>query len=713
MTPRRARRLLIVGWDAADWLVADPLIAAGRMPNLARLLANGARADLHTLEPRLSPILWTSIATGKTGDKHGVLNFLEPNPTGDGLRITSSTTRRTKALWNILSQRGLTTHVVGWYASHPAEPIQGSVVSNLLSEGEPPDPATAWPVPDGVVHPSARAAALAPLRVHRRAIPEALLNALVPAGTEARRDRERMDALRTQLARAASVHGAALQSLRDEQPWDCAMVFYDAIDTLGHHFMPFRPPRLPSVRPADVKAFGQVMDRAYQLHDAWLGELLAAAGADTTVMLLSDHGFYSDQRRPIIGEVTVEERAALEASWHRPVGILAMAGPGIAPGAAISSPTLLDIAPTALALLGLPRGADMDGRVLLEAFAPELAPALAPTAGPASSPGAPEAPEPAIPSWDLEPGPAGLHPEDVRQDPFEARDALRQLIDLGYMPALDGNLEAMVDLARRETQFNLAAIYMTTGRPALAVPVLAALADAKPDEPRYTLALARCLMACTQLDECAVRLRRLLDRHPDALEARMLLVGALANAGDLDAARRECEPVEAACRTRPELACGLGDVLSAQRRWPEAEAAYQRAVARDPADAAAWLGRARAALATGQYEPAAEHALEALQHQPGLAEAHHTLGAALAWLGHLDHAQRSLELALALQPGSVDTLRFLALVADRRGHHEAAAGFDARAQQLEAAAPVVCESPGGPGAWKLHLAGSPGSGPQR
>ena len=116
MTARAAKRVLIIGWDAADWVLIDRLFSAGKLANLRRLVEAGARADLNTLEPKLSPLLWTSITTGKTADKHGVLNFVEPRPEGGGLRISSSTTRKTKALWNILSQNGLSTNVVGWYA---------------------------------------------------------------------------------------------------------------------------------------------------------------------------------------------------------------------------------------------------------------------------------------------------------------------------------------------------------------------------------------------------------------------------------------------------------------------------------------------------------------------------------------------------------------------------------------------------------------------
>ncbi|MFM7798744.1 MAG: alkaline phosphatase family protein, partial [Planctomycetota bacterium] len=74
MPARTATRLLIVGWDAADWMLMNRLFAAGKMPVLRRLVEAGSRADLGTLEPKLSPLLWSSIATGKSADKHGILN---------------------------------------------------------------------------------------------------------------------------------------------------------------------------------------------------------------------------------------------------------------------------------------------------------------------------------------------------------------------------------------------------------------------------------------------------------------------------------------------------------------------------------------------------------------------------------------------------------------------------------------------------------------
>src|SRR6185369_18045311 len=104
MTERLARRVAVIGWDAADWRLIHPLLDRGLMPNLQRLIERGVMGNLCTLSPSISPILWTSIATGKTADRHGIAGFLEPDPVTGGVRPAASTSRRAKALWNIASQ---------------------------------------------------------------------------------------------------------------------------------------------------------------------------------------------------------------------------------------------------------------------------------------------------------------------------------------------------------------------------------------------------------------------------------------------------------------------------------------------------------------------------------------------------------------------------------------------------------------------------------
>ena len=73
-------KVLLIGWDAADWRAIRPLVDQGKMPFLKKLIENGVSGDIATLQPALSPMLWTSIATGKRPCKHGIYGFTEPDP---------------------------------------------------------------------------------------------------------------------------------------------------------------------------------------------------------------------------------------------------------------------------------------------------------------------------------------------------------------------------------------------------------------------------------------------------------------------------------------------------------------------------------------------------------------------------------------------------------------------------------------------------------
>ena len=128
---RPERRVLLIGVDGADPAILERLMGEGRLPTFARLRAHGAMGRLRSREPLLSPILWTTIATGRKGQDHGILDFVETSADGKPVPITSSS-RRVPALWNILDQAGKSAGVIGWYASYPAEHVRGFLVSDHL-----------------------------------------------------------------------------------------------------------------------------------------------------------------------------------------------------------------------------------------------------------------------------------------------------------------------------------------------------------------------------------------------------------------------------------------------------------------------------------------------------------------------------------------------------------------------------------------------------
>ena len=297
MSKRTAKKILLIGWDAADWKVINPLMDNGLMPTLNKLVNGGVIANLATLDPPLSPILWTSIATGKLADKHGILGFVEPDSAKMQVRPVLSTSRKVKAIWNMLTQKGFKTHVVGWWPSHPAEPINGVMVSNFYQRavGVYHEP---WPMADGTVYPKELSAVFEELRVHPS---ELTLSHLAPIFPNYKKINQESDPRLAQgakiLANAACIHNASTWIMENKE-WDFLAVYHDAIDHYSHAFMKFHPPQRKGIPDAAYEIYKDAVSGMYRFHDMMLERLLQLAGPDTTVILMSDHGFHPDHLRP-------------------------------------------------------------------------------------------------------------------------------------------------------------------------------------------------------------------------------------------------------------------------------------------------------------------------------------------------------------------------------------------------------------------------------
>lgn len=460
-----AKKVLILGWDAADWKVIEPLIAQGRMPNLAGLMARGVNGNHSTIYPPLSPTLWTSIATGKRPYKHGVLGFTEPTRDGQ-IRPCSILSRKTKALWNILAQQGKRSIVVGWWPSFPAEPIPGVMVSNRFQQ-VPSDPDTDLPpLQKGVVHPASLGEEIADLRVRPCEIPLEVLRMFVPKADSVDQTKDKsLHDLASIVAETLSIHAVATDLL-EREPWDLAAIYFDAIDHFGHRFMRYHPPRLPEVGEQEFELYKDTVANAYRHHDAMLGRYLELAGPDAHVLVISDHGFHSDEHRPS----WIPAEPAGPAVEHRRFGIFVMAGPGIHQGTRIHGSSILDVTPTVLTLFGLPIGGDMDGTPQVQAWV--------------------ERPEVRrIPSWDDVPGEDGRHPAETEQDPRASAAELEQLVALGYVAPLPEDRQQAVRETVRELDYNRARALADGGNPQQALPILERLWEEFPDEHRFGLHL--------------------------------------------------------------------------------------------------------------------------------------------------------------------------------------------------------------------------------
>jgi hypothetical protein len=372
-------RVLLVGWDGADWDVIDPLIRAGQLPNIARLRRDGVWARLRSSVPTLSPLLWTTVATGKSPDQHGINDFLVLDP-ASGRRVPiNSTFRRARAFWNILSEAGIPVDVIAWWATWPAEPVRGHLVSDQVAYSTfnlGSDQARS-----GAVYPPPYASTVARLKVPESAIDwqrvrrfldidAATFAAARHAGADHPHDEteESINVFVRVLASTETYRQVALDLLRQGDPRaQLFAVYFQGIDEVNHRFAHCAPPRAALCSDGDYRKFHRVVDEFYRYQDEILGEIVAAAPG-ATVLVLSDHGFASGDGRPDDVKPFIEGKPGL---WHDLIGIFAAAGPAVGRGE-IPTVTLYDMAPTLLHLVGLPVADDMPGKVLERALTSEF-----------------------------------------------------------------------------------------------------------------------------------------------------------------------------------------------------------------------------------------------------------------------------------------------------------------------------------------------------
>ena len=639
--PPPARRILLIGWDAADWQMIDPLIEAGKMPHLSRLIDGGVMGNLATLHPIISPMLWTTIATGKLADKHHILGFTERDPRG-GARFATSTSRRSKTIWNIFQQAlGWRCNVASWWASYPAEPLDGATVSNTFFHSR--REGSEWKVSVNAVHPPDLTRKLLPLLLHISEIDQSVVLPFIPRAAEIdQKNDDRLEIVSKLLSECCSVQAVATD-LMERAPWDFTAVYFDAIDHFAHGFMPYHPPRMEHVLERDFEIYKDVMNGVYQFHDMMLGRLVELAGPESTIVLCSDHGFQSGGLRP---QGNPREPAG-PVLWHREFGILVMNGPGIKRDERIYGATLLDLAPTLLTLAGLPVGRDMDGKPLLEAFVD------------------PAAPEP-IASWEDVPGRDGQHPPGFEPEggKEESDELMRQFAALGYIDDPGENKEKGALDSERENQYNLAEVYLSTGRATQGAELLETLVADYPWETRYIHQLANAYLKAGQFRAAHDLLDRAypvkaLDAPPPIVVLQMWTKAKL-RLGDRRGAAEHL-----LLATKQML---LSSGLWVENGWlwlelgvlPFAERSFRRAVELDADAASAFHGLAHIHLRRRENPAAIDAALQAVQRLYHLPRAHLCLGIALAREGRDDEALVALQRTAQMSPYMIDVHRWLA-----------------------------------------------------
>lgn len=488
----RRRKIVLLGFDSCDPDLVDDMIAKGELPNFARMRGEGVSGKLRSIPPYLSPVVWTTIATGMSPDRHGILDFTT-NRDGKAVPI-SSRERQADTMWELLSRCGEDVGVVGWLVTHPAEPLpHGFMVTErvglLAFEYDRAESDTGT---NALTYPADLVKDIEPDKVDVDDIPLGRVRAFadVTADEYAKAYRRTfagdnpLGNLRLTLATAESFRNMGLRLLHERHPRFFAC-YFEAMDVLSHQFMRFAPPRAPGVDEDDYRRYHDAIKANYQWHDRVLGEYMDRCDADTTLLVVSDHGFKNGNYRL---DDPSEFHAKTGAQWHRTYGSFFAWGGGVKHGERLDGASVYDIAPTVLASMGYPVPKDMSGRVLTEVFENDLEFETVPTY---------------FGQQRRERVVAGLETGATSQRDAEAdREKMEQLIANGYLAGNPGEVVS--------GQFNLGSVLMARGQLKAARTQfqgvldseLNLLADGKGGPtPRTYFALAQVSQALEEYDE--------------------------------------------------------------------------------------------------------------------------------------------------------------------------------------------------------------------
>jgi tetratricopeptide (TPR) repeat protein len=733
-SPKRGVKIVLLGLDGADWQILNPLIDSGKTPALARWKRQGAWSNLRSMDPMLSPLLWTTAATGRPPEAHGVMDFLVRDPTTGRQVPVTSASRRVKALWNIFSEAGLKSDVIAWWATWPAEPIRGTMVSDRVAYSLF-TAATGAELP-GAVSPKEYAGRIGPLQVKDSEITAADLRPFLEISAEelaqlrarAAADpklsaRDPVLHLTRILASTRTYQAIALDLLSRGQP-DLFALYYQGIDEVSHRFAHYADPKMEMVGEQDQKRFRNVVQAFYLLQDRLIDEVLSRVSRDSLVLILSDHGFKNGASRPRNHPPDLEGQPA---RWHRPYGIFLAGGPMVIAGEKEAF-SLLDVAPTLLAAAGLPAAADMPGTIRRDLFKPDFARTR---------------PQERIASYEAERHPAGGDDSLPRDEASErASEAMREnLRSLGYIssgatgasaPATAFSHASLagihlqkgkLDEAEKEAKealriapgylpalVYLAEIYERQKRYADALPL--ALQAARSDSPdRQTgiyLLIANLYVAMERAREGIPQLGLFLTRRDDESDLHSALGILKGASGDDSGAEAEYhraldldpsaqEPVKRLFTQYrrlgklPQLVpllqklagenagsafhsnyLGLAQDQTGQAR--EAESAYRSALKADPDHAGALANLGSLLARQKRLEEAIPILRRALSSDPSMVEARVSLGAALSISGRNDDAIATLQEGEKLGPATPILYNALAMAYYQARQKEKAIG---------------------------------------
>jgi len=326
--------MLIVGFDAANWVSMEPMIEKGKLPNIQSLIEAGSAGSLQTFIPTASPAIWTTIATGQSPDKHGiafrVLQLDEGQRVEEMLAALSSDERRVPALWNMLSDKDLRSAFIGWWSTWPAEEIAGYMITDKLHEQTlkrtmyPPDLRSelretgifdaALPAEQEKFLREVRAR----FRAWRSAVEEGAVvwNGRAPDVKLYFKDLEEKIQAYKRIMTLDYRTELIAHYLMDKDPTiDVIAPYFWYSDICQHIFWKYWRPEGFNLDAKELEIFSPLVPEYYRFMDGVVGRLCEHVGKKTQIVVVSDHGMESYHTDKYVNDLFDVELLLEDLDW--------------------------------------------------------------------------------------------------------------------------------------------------------------------------------------------------------------------------------------------------------------------------------------------------------------------------------------------------------------------------------------------------------------
>lgn len=261
-------RTWIIGLDGATFDLITPWVEGGHLPAFGRLLDEGSWGEARSTIPPITGPAWTTFITGTNPGRHGIYDWVKRREDSYDFPPVTGDHRLQASLWQIASQAGKKVLALNIPMTYPPEDVNGLVLAGLPATRlttSPPELADEIIslIPDYVVYPD-------------------------PG--QAYSD-QGIDAFLKRVSKANAGLKTLWQELIQREEWDIAMMVFNSTDVIQHAMWRFMDPTHPRHKQEEAEKYGNEILAVYQEMDRFLAEIMDSMDEDTTLMVMSDHGF--------------------------------------------------------------------------------------------------------------------------------------------------------------------------------------------------------------------------------------------------------------------------------------------------------------------------------------------------------------------------------------------------------------------------------------